>query len=62
MRVRQQKLDSELMGQFTTAALPIQTLGVNFINILRAAFTWKDPKSAKKDIDDLTVFLHFWDQ
>jgi len=29
--------------------------GVNFINVLQAAFTWIDLKSAKKN-DDLTVF------
>jgi len=33
---------------------------VNFISILRAAFALKDPKSIKK-IDNLTVFLCFWD-
>jgi len=32
------------------------TLGVNFINVLWAAFTWADPKSAKKT-DSLTVFF-----
>ncbi len=31
-----------------------------FLNILRAAFTSKDPKSAKKT-DDQTVFLRFFD-
>jgi len=35
--------------------------GVNFTNILRAAFTCEDPKSAKKDTDELTVILLFWD-
>jgi len=30
--------------------------GVNFINVLRAAFTRTDPKSVKKT-DDLTVFF-----
>ncbi len=33
--------------------------GVNFINVLRAAFTCLDPKSTKNS-DDLTVFLRFW--
>ncbi len=32
------------------------TPGFNFINIARAAFTHKDPKSVKKT-DDLTAFL-----
>ncbi len=31
------------------------TLGVNFINVLQAAFTLVDPKSRKKP-DNLTVF------
>jgi len=34
--------------------------GVNFNNVLRAAFEHADPKSTKK-IYDLTVFLRFWD-
>jgi len=34
--------------------------GVNFIDVLRAAFTCADPKSAK-NTDNLTVFLRFWD-
>jgi len=34
--------------------------GVDFINILCAAFTLVDPKSVKK-IDNLTVFLRTWD-
>ena len=33
---------------------------VNFTNILQAAFTHSDPKSAIKLLN-LTVFLHFWD-
>ncbi len=32
--------------------------GVNFTNMLQAAFASKDPKSAK-GTDDLIVFLHF---
>jgi len=36
------------------------TTGVNFTNILRAAFLRADHKSAK-DTYDLTVFLRFWD-
>ena len=34
---------------------------VNFTNILRAAFTRKDPKSAKKDSQVKQLFLRFWD-
>ena len=34
--------------------------GVNFTNILRAAFTHADPKSAKKTVK-LSSFLCFWD-
>ena len=34
--------------------------GVNFINILRAAFMGADPKSAKKTVKS-SSFLHFWD-
>ncbi len=36
------------------------TPGVDFTNILRAAFPRVDPKSAKKTYN-LTVFLCFWD-
>ncbi len=36
------------------------TPGVNFINILRAAFALTDPDSTKKT-DNLTVFLCFRD-
>jgi hypothetical protein len=36
------------------------TQGVNFTNILCAAFIHADPKCAKKS-NDLTVFLSFWD-
>jgi len=34
--------------------------GVNFTNVLRAAFMRSDPKSAKKT-DNWTVFLRLWD-
>ncbi len=33
--------------------------GVDFTNMLQAAFASKNPKSTK-GTDDLTVFLHFW--
>jgi len=36
------------------------TPGVNFTNILRTAILLVDPKSVKM-IDNLTVFLRFWD-
>jgi len=36
------------------------TPGVNFTNILHAAFIRPYPKSEKKT-DNLTVFLRFWD-
>ncbi len=36
------------------------TPGVNFINVLRTAFTCADPESAKKTVKFL-VFLHSWD-
>ncbi len=36
------------------------TTGVNFINILRAAFAQWEPKSIKKAVK-LSIFLCFWD-
>jgi len=42
---------------FTQGSL---TPGVNFINILLAAFTCADPKRAKKTVK-LSIFLCFWD-
>jgi hypothetical protein len=36
------------------------TTGVNFTNVLRAAFDHEDPKIAK-NTGGLTVFLQFWD-
>ncbi len=39
---------------------PHYRVGVNFINILRAAFVSPDPESTQKT-DNLTVFLCFWD-
>ena len=38
----------------------IRTPGVNFTIILRAAFTRKDPKSAKKTVNSCSFFW-FWD-
>jgi len=40
--------------------LMILTPGVNFINILRAAFTSADPKSARTQ-SSCQSFLRFWD-
>ena len=34
--------------------------GVNFTNVLRAAFICTDPNSAKKTVKS-SSFLHFWD-
>ncbi len=42
-----------LCAAFTTA-------GVNFINILRAAFAHAEPKSVKETVK-LLVFLGYWD-
>jgi len=42
------------------APRPTSSPGVNFINVLQAAFTSADLKSPKK-ADNLTVFLRFWD-
>ena len=36
------------------------TPGFNFINILRTAFTYVDPKCAKKDSQVNMVILRFW--
>jgi hypothetical protein len=38
----------------------IDPTGVNFINILKAAFWSADPKSAKRQCG-FTAFLRFWD-
>jgi len=37
------------------------TPGLNFINVLRTAFTLVDPKSIKKTLMTKLYFLHFWD-
>jgi len=37
------------------------TPGVNFINVLRAAFTSAEPKSLKKTASSHQSFLRFWD-
>ncbi len=34
---------------------------VNFINVLRVAFTHADPKIAKKDGQVISLFCAFWD-
>ena len=38
-----------------------QTLGVKFTNVLRAAFTHANPKSAKKLLNLTVFFARFWD-
>ncbi len=42
-------LSENLHKEFAHLMLMKLTAGVNFINVLRAAFSGKDPKSAKKD-------------
>jgi hypothetical protein len=39
---------------------PIPSSGVNFINILRTAFTHVDPELAKKESQFSIVILRFW--
>jgi hypothetical protein len=48
-----------LLGSSRVRAAVKLTPGVDFANILQAAFTRKNSKSTK-DIENLT-FLHFWD-
>ena len=43
-----------------TSTFELMKPGVDFTNVLQAAFTRTDPKSAIKLLN-LTVFLHFWD-
>jgi len=38
----------------------LRNLGVNFINILREAFTQADPKSAKRNLTELLRFILLW--
>ena len=52
-----------LLGSGLTIHKPCQLIclsGVNFINILRAAFMLTDPKSAKRQSSQ-AAFLRFWD-
>ena len=35
--------------------------GVDFTNILQAVFVHAQIPKEQNDIDDLTIFLHFWD-
>jgi len=39
----------------------LSSQGVNFINVLQAAFAFADPECVKKT-GGLTVFLRFWDR
>jgi len=41
--------------------VPLVNKGVNFINVLRAAFTDADPESAKKRQSSCQSFLRFQD-
>jgi hypothetical protein len=43
----------------TTILENIRLRGANFINILRAAFTHEDPKSAEKDCQLVSLFCTF---
>ncbi len=38
----------------------LTVMGLNFINILRTAFTQVDPECAKKDSQASIVILRFW--
>ncbi len=42
-----------------TSAEGLTLTRVNFINVLRAAFTSADPESAKKDSQVVSLFWHF---
>jgi len=53
-------LDWRIFIQNPSMDQPGWKKGFNFTNVLRAAFMGVDPKSTKK-IDNLTVFLRFWD-
>ena len=50
----------ECRNEEVFALLMPLSLGVNFINVLQAAFSCKGPKSARKT-DNLTVFFHSLD-
>jgi len=39
----------------------IKQSGLNFINVLRTAFTHVDPECAKKDSQVISVIWRFWD-
>jgi len=52
-----QNIGKNITHKMLTKSTPY---GVDFPNVVRAAFALPDPKSAK-DTDDLTVFLCFWD-
>jgi hypothetical protein len=48
-----------LYEKFARSMLMKLTPGINFINVLQAAFTRADPESLKKT-DNLTVFFLIW--
>jgi len=62
--LKPKKSREKLLGALLYKKRPRKTLmklmaGVNFTNILQAAFSHADPKR-KKDTFDLTLFLHFF--
>ncbi len=50
-----------LLEVFDEQVRKYATAGVNYINILRAAFARVDPKSVKKYSYIISIFLVFWD-
>ncbi len=56
-KISDELVSNPIWPRQTDELIPVS--GVNFINILQAAFVLADPESAKKT-DYLTAFLHFW--
>ncbi len=50
------------IGKQRKQSLIVSATELNFINVLRAAFTHVDPESAKKRQSSCQSFLCFWDQ
>jgi len=50
------------IGKQRKQSLIVSATELNFINVLRAAFTHVDPESAMKTIKLSIFFLCFWDQ
>jgi hypothetical protein len=55
-----QSVFEKKLGENVDEINPCRWPGVNFINVLRAAFTCAGPKSAKED-SQVVSFLHFRD-